>query len=216
MLAHYEDGTLAEAYRENPDLDLHVFVSQLILERTGVVVERKPTKTINFAKIYGAGRAKLAAQMGVDPDTGNRMVDAYESALPSVKQLQRDVNAVGKRGEYITTLGGRRYYSPPAEKDVYGGVRTFEYKLLNYLIQGSSADQTKEAMRLWWDRLRQSTNGTRFLLTVHDQLVGCCPRKELKREAAALDEYMREAFTLDVPVKSDLTVGANFGNMEKA
>jgi DNA polymerase I-like protein with 3'-5' exonuclease and polymerase domains len=68
-------------------------------------------------------------------------------------------------------------------------------------------------MRLWWDRIRGTD--TRFLLTVHDQLVGCAPKKKVKAASAALDECMRSAFTLDVPVKTDPTYGYNFGEMHK-
>ena len=215
LLAHYEDGTLAQGYRDDPSLDMHVFVRNLINEVTSIGIERKPTKTINFGKIYGMGAAKLAMQLKVSLETAYEMLNAYDAALPSVKALMREVSGEGKNGNYITTLGGRRYYSPPAEIGDDERVRSFEYKLLNYLIQGGAADQTKEAMRLWWnDRLKHATNGTRFLLTVHDQLVGCCPRKDAKRESAVLDTYMRQAFTLDVPTKTDPTFGTNFGEMK--
>jgi DNA polymerase I-like protein with 3'-5' exonuclease and polymerase domains len=56
--------------------------------------------------------------------------------------------------------------------------------------------------------------GERFLMTIHDQLVGCAPRKDAKKESAALDEYMVNAFTLDVPTKTDPTYGTNFGEMK--
>jgi DNA polymerase-1 len=211
LLAHYEDGVLAQAYRDNPDLDLHVFVRDLINEVTNVGIERKPTKTINFGKVYGMGVKKLGASLGVDEETARTMMNAYDTALPSVKALMREVANEGKVGRSITTLGGRRYFSPPPEMGDEG-IRTFEYKLLNYLIQGGSADQTKEAMRNWWHRIKGTD--TRFLMTIHDQLVGCCPKGMVKREAAILDECMRDAFTLDVPTRTDLTVGLNFGEMK--
>jgi DNA polymerase-1 len=212
LLAHYEDGVLAEAYRANPDLDLHVFVKDLINEVTNIGIERKPTKTINFGKVYGMGIKKLAASLKISEERAADLMGAYDHALPSVKALQREVNAIGKRGEFITTLGGRRYYSPPSERDDDGGIRTFEYKLLNYLIQGGSADQTKEAMRNWWGRIKGTD--TRFLMSIHDQIVGCCPKGMVKRESAILNECMIDAFKLDVPVKTDPTYGKNFGEMK--
>jgi DNA polymerase-1 len=217
MLAHYEDGVLAERYRQNPNADMHETVKDIINETTGIGIERKPTKTINFGKVYGMGAAKLAASLKLTLDGAYELLNAYDRSLPSVKALMRECSDIGKKGEFITTLGGRRYYSPPSEVDQYGKVRTFEYKLLNYLMQGGSADQTKEAMRLWWNlRLKHSTNGTRFLMSVHDQLVGCAPKKDVKKEAAFLDDYMVHAFELDVPTKTDLTIGTNFGEMKKA
>jgi DNA polymerase-1 len=216
MLAHYEDGVLAERYRADPDADMHDTVKAIINETTGIGIERKPTKTINFGKVYGMGAPKLAASLKLSLADAYKLLDAYDRSLPSVKALMRECSDIGKRGEYITTIGGRRYYSPPAEMRDTGGVRTFEYKLLNYLMQGSSADQTKEAMRIWWNmRLKHSTNGTRFLMTVHDQLVGCAPKKLARKESAFLDDYMVNAFTLDVPTKTDPTYGTNFGEMKK-
>jgi DNA polymerase I-like protein with 3'-5' exonuclease and polymerase domains len=68
-------------------------------------------------------------------------------------------------------------------------------------------------MRLWWPQIRGTD--TRFLLTVHDQLVGCAPKGKEKSASALLDLAMREAFKLDVPTKTDPTYGVDFGNMEK-
>jgi DNA polymerase-1 len=212
MLAHYEDDVLAAAYREDPKLDLHQFVSGMIRGRTGLNVSRKQTKTINFAKIYGAGAAKIAAQMGVSLDEARAVLNAYERALPSIKIMQDDLKSIGRSGEYITTLGGRRYHAEPA-KIVHGELRTFEYKLLNYLIQGSSADQTKEAMRLWWTEHLRARDDVRFVVSVHDELIGMAPTKLVKQKAAELDRCMVEAFALDVPVATDLRVGKNLGNM---
>jgi DNA polymerase-1 len=207
VLAHYEDAVLAQAYRDDPDLDMHQFTADLIKADTGLDIGRRAAKTINFSKIYGAGRQKLAEQLGTDLDTANHMVDAYENALPSIRTLQRELQAIGRKGDYITTLGGRRYYAEPSKDG-----RSFEYKLLNYLIQGSSADQTKEAMRQWW-RFIKGTD-TRFLLTVHDELVGCCPIGQEKDAVQNLVEIMQSALPLDVPVIADAKIGQTYGDLK--
>jgi DNA polymerase-1 len=206
MLAHFEDGVLAKAYRDDPALDLHKFVAGL------AKIERRHAKTINFAKIYGAGRAKLAQQLGLPQAESDAIVNAYENALPSVKGLQREVQTIARNGEFVTTLGGRRYFSPPAEI-VDGRLRDFNYKTLNYLIQGSSADQTKEAMVCWHGDIAGRSD-VRFLLSEHDELVGMAPVKTVKREAAKLQHMMVEAFTLDVPVHVDIKYGLNYGEMK--
>lgn len=214
FLAHYEDGVLAEAYRKDPHLDVHEFVAELIFTQTGLELQRKQTKTINFAKIYGMGVRGLANKLGISYDSAQQLINAYENALPSVKDLQKEVNGIGRAGQNITTIGGRMYFSPPATIDkATGSTQTYEYVLLNYLIQGSSADQTKEAMRLWWPQIRGTD--TRFLLTVHDQLVGCAPKGKEKAASALLDLAMCEAFKLDVPMRTDPTYGVDFGNMRK-
>jgi DNA polymerase-1 len=214
FLAHYEDGVLAEAYRKDPNLDVHQFVSELILEQSGIQLDRKPTKTVNFAKIYGMGARGLALKLGIDIDAAYKLINAYDNALPSVKELQTEVQGIGRAGQNITTVGGRQYFAPAARIDkATGSTQTYEYVLLNYLIQGSSADQTKEAMRLWWPQIRGTD--TRFLLTVHDQLVGCAPKGQEKAASALLDLAMCNAFKLDVPMRTDPTYGTDFGNMKK-
>ena len=211
FLAYYEDGVLAEAYRKDPDLDVHVLVQTLLKSTANITLERKPTKTINFGKVYGMGGPMLSKKLRIPLDQAYTLIDAYDRALPSVKTLQREINFIGRSGQAITTIGGRRYYAPPAVQADDGTIRTFEYKLLNYLIQGSAADQTKEAMRLWHGEIRNTD--TRFLMTVHDQLVGCAPKSKVAKASKLLDTCMREAFTLDVPIKTDPTYGFNFGEM---
>lgn len=213
VLAHYEDGALAAGYAENPSMDVHEYVRGLIKEQTGLDIPRKHVKNIGFAKLYGAGVPKLASQMNVDLEAAQRMVNAYNKALPSIAGIQTQLKQIGRDNKAITTLGGRRYYAETPTM-VDGQLRTYEYKLLNYLIQGSSADQTKEAMRLWGEHITQ-TDGARFLLTVHDELVGIAPTRDVKKQAEILRECMVGAFKLDVPVLADAKFGQNYGSMTK-
>jgi len=106
------------------------------------------------------------------------------------------------------TLGGRMYFVEEA-KYMEGRVRTFEYKLTNYLIQGSAADQTKAAME-WYCK---STKHGRLLLSVHDELVIECPVGHQDTEAALLEQAMTNAFgdTLDYHIISTEARGTNFG-----
>jgi DNA polymerase-1 len=140
------------------------------------------------------------------------MLFAYFRALPSVKQLMDDLKTVGRSGQYITTRGGRRYFAEPA-KIVKGKRRSYEYKMLNYLVQGSSADQTKQAMV----NFHGASKGTAslFQLSVHAELVVAAPRDRLglRKAANLLREAMVEALPLDVPVTVDMEYGDNWGAM---
>ena len=222
LLAHFEDGELAQAYRQNPDTDMHKFAQQLVLEKSGLRVERKPIKTVGFAKIYGAGVPRLAATLGVPLDEAYTIVRAYEHALPGIYSrdrndpgLQAQCLARGRSGKGIKTLGGRHYVAE-APRVVNGELRTYEYKLLNYLIQGSAADQTKEAMRLWWECISGRQSEVRFLLTAHDELLGMAKTGRVKKESKLLGQCMTDAFhgQIDVPVKTDAEFGQNWAGMK--
>ena len=71
---------------------------------------------------------------------------------------------------------------------------TFEYKMMNYLIQPSSADITKEAM------LRADAAGCELILSVHDDLV--TDERDPVRSMKRLSQAM-ESIELDVPLLVD-------------
>ena len=95
---------------------------------------------------------------------------------------------------------------------VEGRFKSFEYKLVNYLIQGSAADQTKQAML---DYARTTVSG-QIQLTVHDQLVVQCPIADVWRERELLERAMNGAFQeiLDYEIVSDEAIGYNFAELK--
>ena len=208
ILGHYEDGVLCKAFNDTPDMDVHVFVRDRIKEITNKELERRPVKVMNFGMIYGMGIGKLSEDMGVPVEEARRMKAAHAQTIPGLASLDKEIKALARRGEAIRTWGGRVYYcEPPAH--IKGRLVTFEYKLLNYLIQGSAADCTKQAI-INYDKLRE--NG-RFLVTVHDEINISAPKSKYKREMKLLKEAM-ESVEFDVPMLSDGEVGPNWHDLE--
>lgn len=210
ILAHFEDGSLAEAYRANPSLDPHRMAMELIHSMIGVLYARKDVKITGFSIIYGTGARGLAIQLGRDYEEAFAIKNAYLAAMPGIQTLMRGVQDRGRAGEFIRTWGGRIYYAEPG-KEVNGRWMDFYYKLLNYLIQGSAADQTKESVCDWedarhWDDV--------FLATVHDELNVSAPKEHWKESMVRLKESMNKD-RLDVPMLSDGYVGPNWHELEK-
>lgn len=210
VLGHYEDGVLLQSYLEDPDLDIHQLASDLLREQYGLDVSRDSTKTLGFALIYGMGIAELSDRLGVDVATGKRIKTAYLSIFPGLKELDDELKNIGRRGDKLRTWGGRLYGAEEAKfVKSRGRVCTFEYKLLNYLIQGSSADCTKEAVI----RYHSSTERVgRLLVTVHDEIDLSVKKKAMKHEAQLLRKIMA-SIEFDVPMLSDAAVGPNWGSL---
>lgn len=208
ILAHFEDGILLEAYKKDPALDPHEMARQLIKETTGMDIERKLVKITAFAVIYGAGAQTLSKQLGCTTQEATQIKQAYLKTFPGVRELQQMTTMRGRTGEGITTLRGRHYKAEPP-KLVGGKYMTFEYKLLNYLIQGSAADQTKKCIVDWY-----STKGkdTRFLATVHDEINISVPLGQLKKEGKKLQEAMDQPL-LDCPMRSTGKTGLTWGDI---
>lgn len=232
ILAHYEDDVLCETYRNDPrpkaegGPDMHAFMQAQIKAVTGLDLERRAVKILNFGLIYGMGLVKLA--MGLTP--GLRSEDLYlangrinyahpaiklaiqvreaqRSAVPGLVGLEEEIQNRGKTNLPIRTWGGRLYYVEPPR--ITGGRKqTFEYKMLNYLIQGSGSDVTKEAII----RYHETQKDSRFLVTVHDEINISAPEGAWKEEMQILKEAM-ESVELDVPMLSDGEIGPSWGSL---
>lgn len=211
ILAHYEDGAMREAYNADPDLDLHEFARKLILSRTGIEIDRDATKTVGFAQLYGAGVPKLASQLKIDEETAATLRRAYFGALPGVRTVKEAASRRWESQQPIVTWGGRRVPPQPAGYDKHGAWRTYAYKGLNMLVQGSAADQTKEAIV----RLVPSLRGVGgvFLSQLYDEINVSVPTDALKEGVAALQEAMLAMSGWDVPFRCDVEVGPSWGTM---
>lgn len=207
ITAEYEDGPFKAAYLKNPRQDGHTMVGGLIKETTGIVLDRYPVKTINFAILYGAGINKLAAQLGVSKEEAKRLLEAHRKALPGIPALQAALKERARLNEPIFTWGGRRYFCEPP-KVIDGRLRTFDYKLLNVLIQGSAADCTKQAM-VNYDSLGAFADDNPMLLQVHDELIfGIADKRNARNVHAKVREAFADLPDFSVPMLSDGKVGA--------
>jgi DNA polymerase I-like protein with 3'-5' exonuclease and polymerase domains len=96
-------------------------------------------------------------------------------------------------------------------KLIKGKMRSFEYKLLNYLIQGSAGDQTKEVICDWHDI---KDLDTMFLATIHDEINASVPTEIWEEEMAHL-RYAMDKDLFDVPMRSEGFHGPNWGSLTK-
>jgi len=206
VTAHYAEGKILQAYIDDPSMDVHKFVENLIIEMTGIHLKRTPVKMISFLKLYGGGPNVLSQRLKIDLAVAQGFFQAYDTALPEFKALMKDIEALSRSGKKIKTWGGRYY-----DVEIKGG-RKFYYKLGNVLIQGSSADMTKEAMiRYHYHPDRKGD----LVLTVHDELVVEVDDEFIDSEADIVQWAMNDIPGWDVPLKSDGAVGKNLAEMKK-
>jgi DNA polymerase I-like protein with 3'-5' exonuclease and polymerase domains len=229
-LAHFENGALAARYRERPyrnsngsmRFDVHSTVQAGILELAGFELNRDHTKIVNFSDIYGKGLTGLAEEIGVDRNTAGKIRNAKDLLMPGVKELRQQIEDWGRAGRPIVTWGGREYYAePPSYSEKYKRVMDYFYKLLNYEIQPSAADMTKEAIICYDGHPKRES---RFLVTVYDEMNVSTPslkglsakakRDCVAREMAVLRECM-ETIPVSVPMLSDGKTGPNWAELTK-
>lgn len=201
-----------ELYRTDPNTDFHNMVSEI----TGV--GRGASKTIGLGLSYTMGGPKLARKLGLPTawkkhwKTGRMyeiagpeaqaILDQFDDRMPFIKQLADLTRSRADDRGWIRTVLGRicRF---PVSKDRPG--YDWTTKALNRLIQGSSADQMKQAM------LDAYLAGIRVQLQVHDELdLTVWSRKESEDVA----EIMLDAVPCTVPHKVVRKHGPNWGELK--
>ena len=208
-------GKFVDAYQEEDSTDFHQLVADM------ADIGRKQAKTINLGLFYGMGKGKLMSQLGVDLETASDLLTAYHERVPFVKQLMNDtMNKAGKKGHLSTLLGRRCRFDlwepsnewgkkalPRKEAEAECGEhilkRAWTYKALNRLIQGSAADQTKQAM------VSLHKEGYTAHIQVHDELDFSVASE---KDSANIKEIMENCVELLVPSKVDVELGESWGD----
>lgn len=209
LLAHFAEGLLMQQYQKDPFFDPHSLAQEIIKDITGVLFERKDVKITAFSTIYGAGVPGLAQQLNRPRSEAAMLREAYFKAIPAVPKIAASTRNRGTSGQGIITWGGRHYLAE-RPKMIGGRMRTFEYKLLNYLIQGSAGDQTKQVICDWWEEYKHPE--TVFTSTIHDEVNASAPIEIYEQEMKQLRLAMDQDY-FDVPMRSEGSYGPNWGSL---
>lgn len=209
MLGHFAEGAIKEIYDSDPSADVHQVAADIISDQTGLSLKRKHTKIVAFSILYGAGITTMAGRMGISNKEAGQIKRAYLNTLVGVKEFMDSVEDTARRLDYFRSWGGRELFAPKPVVEKDGRIWNKDYVLLNYVIQGSSADQTKQAI-IEYDRTKVHS---RFLATVHDEIVISVPKQYLAQEVAILKRAM-EAGSFNIPMRATIKVGSNWANAE--
>jgi DNA polymerase I-like protein with 3'-5' exonuclease and polymerase domains len=208
IFAQGEQGELHAAYLKDPRIDPHDWVKDLMQSVAGRELARTPVKVLNFQSIYGGGAPALMGKLRCTLDEAKALKAAHDEALPGRKMLAEEMKKLAERGIPIRTLGGRLFYCERSGPDG----RSKAYKLINYWVQGSAADLTKQALIDWHN---QSTKFARFLVAVYDEINASVALEDEKREMMLLRDVMElPRFGMTVPMLTDGKRGPNWGTLE--
>ena len=206
---------IVDAYNAG-DADFH----QVVADMAGI--ERKQAKTINLGLMYGMGKNKLMAELGLMKESAEKIIKQYHTKAPFVKQLMDNVSRrANDRGKIRTLLGRACHFDlwQPVQFGVFKPLpleqarkeydeplkRAFTYKALNKLIQGSAADMTKKSMVCLYE------NGIIPHIQIHDE-VDISVESDVHAEE--IIKIMEAAVELAVPNKVDYEKGANWGEIK--
>lgn len=193
------------------DLDLHAETARMMfnlpsyLTKDEIKVMKHPkgfkyrdaAKTINFGLVYGMSAVRLAKALKISKEDAQELMQKYFEIYSGAARWLETQRKLGVKNLYSVTVAGRkRYYSLPAPTDPdYKRLKaSVERKSMNTPIQGSSADITKLAMALFYERV-QSTPFVKLVAVVHDEIVVEAAKAYADEAAKVLAASMDEACT---------------------
>ena len=214
ILAHVAGvEALKDAFRDGTDIHALTAsqVFDLPLEGMDPMV-RRSAKAINFGIIYGISAFGLARQIGVPQAEAKRLIEAYFTQYPGIKDYMERTKKVAHAEGFVTTLFGRKCRLPGIN-DRNPARRAFsERAAINAPIQGAAADVIKRAMIPMQGALKAEGLGARMLLQVHDELVFEVPETEVEETGAVVTQVMESAAHLDVPLTVDIGTGTSWAD----
>lgn len=212
VVAHMSgDEALLEAFRR--DYDIHTITAAQV---NGVPVEmvtpqmRSRAKAVNFGIVYGISDFGLSRDLGIPIGEAKRYIESYFSRYKGVETFMNSLVEYAKEHGYAKTLLGRRRYLPELNSAKYT-IRQFgERVAMNMPIQGTAADIIKIAMIKVREELKKGGYESKLILQVHDELLIDAAVSEKDEVMALLKNCMQDAFSLDVPLKVDVSAGQSW------
>jgi len=211
-LAH--DRKMLAAFHK--DQDIHATTAAEIagcsLEEVTPEMRRK-AKTVNFGVLYGMGAHGLAASADITYAEAREFIGAYFTLYKGVAKYMEDTKAFARTHGYVKTLFGRVRYFP----DILSGLPQVraqaERMAINMPVQGTAADIMKYAM-IKLHRLLDPDEA-KILLQVHDELVLEVRKGFAEKTAKTVRVCMEGVHQLAAPLKVNITVGRNWGEMKE-
>ncbi|MBT7290429.1 MAG: DNA polymerase I, partial [Chloroflexi bacterium] len=218
VMAHLsQDTSLMTAFANNEDIH-----TQTAAEIFGVAKEcvnpdmRRVAKVINFGVLYGMSAYGLQQATDLSREDANKFINAYFEKYPGLKNYTQATITEAEDKGYVQTILGRRRYIPEITHSNHQ-IRTEAQRMAtNMPVQGTAADIVKIAMITIQNRINELELKTKMLLQVHDELVFEVPHSELMEIRGIIQELMPSAIKLSVPVKVDIKIGNNWGEMERS
>lgn len=211
LAAHFFNSPkLLKAYADNPHISFHKVVHEMVDKVKKISYDH--VKNLNFCLLYGGGRNKVAAMLGVPRAESDQFVNAYYKAFPEARQMiTRAATLASSRG-YVKTLLGRRSRFKLSSSSLEGsGNDARTYKAFNSVCQGGAADINKVKIV----ELHKARRLTGYVMrgTVHDETFGDVP--DVESAKMVMEILNRQSIPLKVPILWGGSIGPNWAETKE-
>ncbi|XP_053433973.1 DNA polymerase nu [Nycticebus coucang] len=183
--------------------------------------DRERTKKVVYSAVYGAGKERLAACLGVTVQEAAQFLASFLQKYKKIKDFGQAVVAHCQQTGYVVSLMGRRRALPKIHARDPQFRAQAERQAVNFVVQGSAADLCKLAMvRIFAAVASSPTLTARLVAQIHDELLFEVEDAQVPRFAALVQGTMESLqqvrvpeLQLQVPLKVNLSAGRSWGNL---
>ena len=205
------DEGMMETFIRNEDIHSATAMKIYDVDYEGVTDEmRRRAKTVNFGIIYGISAFGLAERLNIPRGQGQELIDQYFAKYPGTRKYMEDTVKFAEENGFVETMTGRRRYLRDINSRNNTTKRAEERVAINSRIQGTAADLIKLAMTRIHNELKARECRSRMLLQVHDELVFDLHKSEEGALPGLIEECMRSALAMTVPIEVEIGIGANW------
>ena len=216
VMAHLsQDARLLSAFSRDEDIHASTASEVFGVAKEEVTAEmRRVAKTVNFGVIYGMSDYGLERATELSREEAAGFIRDYFERYPKVKDYIEATKQQAREQGYVQTILGRRRYIPEINSPNRQVREAAERMAINMPVQGTAADIIKLAMIRLKGRMDGLGLRSRMILQVHDELLFDVPEDELDVMKGLVEEIMPKAMSLSVPLKVDVKIGRNWGEMD--
>jgi DNA polymerase-1 len=171
---------------------------------------RRKAKEVNFGIIYGIQAFGLSSRLNIDQNEAREIIQAYFGEYTKINEWLEKTKTFAREKGYTETLAGRRRYLPNINNKNAVVRQRDERIAINMPVQGTAADMIKIAMINIFDEFSKEKMRTKMILQVHDELVFDCDKDEINEVERIVENKMKHALKLDVPIDIDIGEGENW------
>jgi DNA polymerase-1 len=175
---------------------------------------RRRAKVFNFGVLYGLTEFGLSQREGISREEAAEFIKTYFAKYPGIRKYSEETVQRTREQGYAETLLGRRRYIPEINSPNVNVRQAAERAAINMPVQGTAADIIKIAMNRIDAEMQARRMASRMILQVHDELIFECPAREVDAVRELVVDIMPRSLELKVPLKVDIKVGENWGDME--
>jgi DNA polymerase-1 len=202
------EAGLLEAFRTGVDVHTATAAKVYGVALDAVTPEmRSKAKMVNYGIAYGISAFGLAQRLRIPRREAAEIIDQYFKQFAGIRQYMDDTMEFARRNGYVETVTGRRRYIRDIRSSNATVRGSAERNAINAPIQGTAADMIKIAMIQIHSELGKQGFKTKMLLQVHDELVFDLVKSEEKEVLPLVEEKMKTAISLDVPIEVEMGVG---------